>query len=416
MKKVLILGGANGGFNLGDDAMFEALVLNLRKHLGTNQLQIITDAENDWKSPLADHTIPQINKVWNIKKIGRGSLLLRNTIAGIASRAYKSLGIRTLDTVLNKYITAIKDIDLIIFAGMGAMNDKFKYHGIIGRSIIMKIAKVFHKRVIFSGNGIGPVNKRHNKYVCKNFLEHVERIYVRDRINSRKELIKMSYPDDQIIDAVDDSFFLEYNDDDRNYAEKLLKENNIKPKGFIAISMHNWDKDLNKILFNSIGHAINEFKDYHILLIPHYFTGKMDDRLILEKLKEYLNSSGIPNVTLIIDKITASQSKAILRLARFSIATRYHVGVFSLSVGTPTILLSTDSGYYGQKMSGILEWYGLQEYCIKPGAFHTLQSKTRELMKKYPEIIDDINSSNKNFEKQGFKSAEYIVQILGDNT
>ena len=54
-KKILVLGGANGRFNLGDDAMFESLIeaINSRR-----EYKIITDGLPGWNSKLVDEVLP----------------------------------------------------------------------------------------------------------------------------------------------------------------------------------------------------------------------------------------------------------------------------------------------------------------------------------------------------------------------
>jgi polysaccharide pyruvyl transferase WcaK-like protein len=337
--------------------------------------------------------------------------------ADIASKMYKFSSIPFPDTILRKYIKEIKHVDMIIYSGMGTMNDHYPFQGIIGRAMVTAIAKTFNKPIIFSGQGIGPLDNKINITISKKIVRHIKMIFVRDRTGSKKTLKKIGYPQKNIVECNDDAYYLSVDKKDRVASLKLLKSLKLEKEKFIVINLHNWNKSMIEKIFKSLINVIKlSDSDNKILLLPNYYTGKLDDRKALKEFQRYIKKHNpeLSKNCVYTDKvITASMSKAIIGYAYMTIATRYHPGVFSLAEGKPCILLSTDDVYYVQKMSGALEWYGLEKYYIHYKNISKLPSVFKSLQKNRKNIIKIINKKNILFTKDNFRSFQYIIKILG---
>lgn len=407
-KKILILGGANGRYNLGDDAMFESLILAInpdKKH------KIITDGLDGWNLKLVDEVLPFAFLSFKNVRLKWLTCYLRFYSLNLWLFLYKYLHIPSFDPILNIYIKKIKDCDLVIFAGMGAMTDKFGHYGIVTRGIITKIAHFNKIPVVISGNGIGPIRNKRLISVAKKYINNIDKIFVRDKVYSKKELLALNYPEEKIVEAIDDAFFYKSSQDDEIESNKILKDLSIIDKKFVVVNLHDWNSKIKEKLFKKVYKDISSMtNEYKILLLPNYFSSRMDDREILGEFQKYLESKKCQSF-LLKKQISAGIAKNILKKSEFSIATRYHIGVFSLSVGVPTILVMLDSGYYIQKMIGILDWYGLEKYALDWQS-EKIAMAVNEISNSRSGIMKKINAENSNFDTIGFRSAKYIKEIL----
>lgn len=407
-NRLLILGGANGRYNLGDDAMFESLIREINPN---NDYKIVTDGLPGWKSDLVAEVLPFAFLSFKNVKLKWFTCYLRYYFIDFWLWFYKTFRLLPPDPILKIYIKKIETVDMVIFAGMGAMTDKFGHYGIVTRGVITKIANSFHKPVIISGNGIGPIRNNRLISVAKNYIKIVERIFVRDKVYSKNELIVIGYPEKKIVEAIDDAYFYKINQKEKTKAKAILQSFNLDKDKFIAVNLHNWKPEIKEELFGSIYKALaGHGKDYKLLLLPNYFSDRMDDREILSDFQKYLSTRGLQS-ELLTEQITPGVAKEILNNSVFSVATRYHIGVFSLSVGKPTLLVMLDTGYYIQKMKGILNWYSLESYALDYRSSKLVDGLSK-LIRDNQELSKKIIDANKHFDTIGFQSAEYIKKVL----
>lgn len=407
-KKILVLGGANGRFNLGDDAMFESLIeaINPRR-----EYKIITDGLPGWNSKLVDEVLPFAFLSFKNVRLKWLTCYLRFYFIFFWLWFYKIFNLLPPDPILKIYIKKIEKVDLVIFAGMGAMTDKFGHYGIITRGVITRIAKYFQKPVIISGNGIGPIRNPRLTSVAKKYIRGVEKIFVRDKIYSKKELLAIGYPEERIVEAIDDAYFYQTSQSEADEAKKILQFLSFDRQKFVVVNLHDWNPKIKDELFKKFYEAFRDnIGGYQVLLLPNYFSSRMDDREILADFQKYLEHQGLES-KLLKEQITPGIAKEILKKADFSIATRYHIGVFSLSVGRPTVLIMLDSGYYIQKMIGILDWYGLGEFALDYRS-PQLGNKIKKIAADNQALSKKIIQINKDFDMMGFQSAEYIKKLL----
>jgi len=132
-----------------------------------------------------------------------------------------------------------------------------------------------------------------------------------------------------------------------------------------------------------------------VVFIPIGHGGDRDDRLIAKEIAGYMKHEAV----VIEDKLTAEELKSTLRDG-ILISDRYHGIVYSASMGTPFVPISSDIDY---KMNGLLQLldYPIQDVLDKntfttenafPIVFDTWYNKSKysELLKmKIPKIKED---------------------------
>ena len=102
----------------------------------------------------------------------------------------------------------------------------------------MKLAKLFNKPVMVYANGIGPINRKINRFLTRKILNQVDLITLRDK-DSRIFLKELDVENDNIYVTADPVFTLEPTKE-----EIILgifeKEGIPGDKPLVGVSVRNW--------------------------------------------------------------------------------------------------------------------------------------------------------------------------------
>jgi len=177
----------------------------------------------------------------------------------------------------------------------------------------IKIAKIFNKKVILSGQGVLPMNNDTWEKYISNVLNKADAIYTRDFELGKKELDRIGVKS-KVILGVDDAFTLPNNNNNSSYA--LDNAIGINISSFIT-------PDLYDIFYT----LANRLKNLGYCPIFNYFS--MPDAEHAEKCsKKEFSVLGFSNPEEAINFY--SQLKA-------SIGMRYHSAIFSLGQKIPHV-------------------------------------------------------------------------------
>jgi polysaccharide pyruvyl transferase WcaK-like protein len=410
MKTIFIINEANGAKNLGDDAMFEVITEALEE----NDYRIVTSSINGGTDNRFEQVIPvsiSISKIplpsFLVKLVELFRYFLSEILVTTRIGIIRKLALA--DPQVRHYYNFIDQVDAVVFSGTGSMNSKYSLSGVYRRGIITNLAFEKKKSIVIVGNGVGPLSHI-NKLVAKRYIHKIDLIFVRDRVKSKSELLSINYDSKKIFERIDDAFYLKSSEEDDNYAKKYLFR--LNGNKFIVINLHNWNKFISHSLIEMVTKFALNHSDYSFLLIPNQIlSSSLDDRVILGKLKKTMENYKL-KVFLVEDNITPGQAKSLIRSAVMTISTRYHIGVFSLSVGVPTILIYLDGGYYYQKMLGILDWYDLSSFAVSFRDQINFIKMCKSLLDDIDNIRKKIDVTNSNFENQGYEPKYRITNII----
>ena len=138
----------------------------------------------------------------------------------------------------------------------------------------------------------------------------------------------------------DPAFTLGYKD---NFCSSALSSNtvgiNISPYalGEDGIGLRNYVNLVNWILENT---------DMDICLIPHVFKSHSNDLVTNQKLYDEINDKS--RITMITEKLTAEELKAVIRKCKFYVGARTHSTIAAYSSCVPTLVVG-----YSVKANGI---------------------------------------------------------------
>ena len=278
-------------------------------------------------------------------------------------------------------IEIMPHMDAFWVVGGGNINDIWIEHT-FWKMAIACMFKWQKKKVVFSGQGIGPVEKLSTRIITKMILKNITIMSVREKY-SYDLLINLN---PGILNKVklvgDDALF--------NFTFSSDVITNLPPK-YIVFNMRFSEyssKDITLLtrcahLLDTLGEC---YPDYHFILVPFALNKEDSDIItaqkILREIKEIQN-----RIIIVRENISLESIKSVLRKADFAIGVSYHFCLFSLSFGIPTTGLYTNE-YYRQKLEGLMNMFDR-----KNGVFDLREGEVSSL-------TQNIIQSLKDFEKE----------------
>ena len=195
----------------------------------------------------------------------------------------------------------IKNADLIISGGGSLLQDTTSTRSLLYYLGIIKLAKLFNKKVMLYANGIGPIYKKINRLMTKRIVNKVDLITLRDEL-SRQDLNSMKVNKPEIHVTADPVFTIKTNQD--NY-QHILKESGIPlDKPLVGILFREWKNiEYEDIIANVCDKLIID-KKVNVVFIPMEYEEDIEiSKRIAIKMKQkayvldkYLDSSSIIGV------------------------------------------------------------------------------------------------------------------------
>lgn len=204
---------------------------------------------------------------------------------------------------------------------------------------LIRLAKLFGKKVMLYANGIGPVRKESNRKLCTKVLNRVDAITVRDK-KSLSELDALGVTLPEIRLTADPVFLLEK---DESVEELLLKcglDNNIfciavrSPKSGAADFAE-------KIAFAA--DKASEKYGMKAVLLPLQSI----DTEVSEEICRRMHSGGI----VIREHLSPEQILSFVSRCRMCIGMRLHMLIYAAAMGVPIVGI-----VYDPKVSGFMEY------------------------------------------------------------
>ncbi|MBS5794109.1 MAG: polysaccharide pyruvyl transferase CsaB [Clostridiales bacterium] len=198
----LLIAGYHGYGNCGDEATLMAMTTNIKEMAPDVNITAISH-------------IPELTKTeYNINSIQRFNAI--------------------------EVMRAIVKSDIILSGGGTLIQNGTSTRSLLYYLSIIKIAKLFKKKVMLYSNGIGPVNGKLNRRLVKMVVDNVDLITLREEF-SKTDLLDMGVKKPKIYVTADAAFTLRSVSDEkaRNF---LIKEKIPLDKDIIGVSVRNWSK------------------------------------------------------------------------------------------------------------------------------------------------------------------------------
>ncbi|NLI89976.1 MAG: polysaccharide pyruvyl transferase CsaB [Epulopiscium sp.] len=361
-SKKIVISGYYGFNNTGDEAVLDSILKALKKECKGKKLEItVLSNEPDKTSSL--YKANAINR-WDMKSI------------------YKE----------------IKKCDLLISGGGSLLQDVTSNKTVPYYLLIIKIAQLYKKDVVFYSQGYGPVNKRHNKYLIKRVLNKVDHIFVRDR-NSKKALVDIGIKTPTIVVAADPVLGMVVDRQADIRAREIIEKHGSKRKR-VGIYLRSWENDQLLIKKTNILTTMLDKAGFDVFLIP---MQEPDDAEFLSKI-----TADRLSVHRVVDKLSIEEVFALTGQMDIVIGMRLHALIMATAQGVATVGLS-----YDPKVDDFMDMIG-NEHCFDVNEFDPMDiiNSIKKQLEQIDIVEQDIIAKNKLLIEEAYKPAKLINKLL----
>lgn len=402
----------NGHGNLGDDAMADNIYNKLRyrftdlhtissyyppkRALINNNITSLSRICFDYDSVLKRYFLLICHKF-------RMSYIRQIYVIFVCSEFYACAviykHIRIAPSISRKkrqLIMLLADIDIYIRSGAGSINDIWYESSVIPMYYEARVCKLFHAKVVFSGQGIGPVSPNRLKFI-RRLLREVDIMTFRDSGVSEKLLRENNIYGRKYKSIGDDAFDLPYNKIDVN---NMFSERYRPVKHVICIQFRltDYQNTYNTSFWSKIGQMMTEINTnvdgvFFVFLPMSY--GRVSDEQAGVLIQSQYNRS---NYKILNEKLSASEVKGVISSSRLAIGQSYHFGVFALSSNVPFICVYTND-YYKLKSQGLLGWYDREHWGLSLKSIGGVAPMAGQILRDWDKHVTCLQETNSQLQK-----------------
>ncbi len=198
----LLIAGYHGYGNCGDEAILQAMTTNIRKMAKDVNITALSYRPDFTKTEYGINSVQRFN--------------------------------------IAQVVSAVRKSDIILSGGGTLLQNGTSTRSLLYYLSIIKIAKLFGKRVMLYANGIGPVTGRLNRRLVKSVVNTVDVITLREKL-SEQDLRSIGVTNPHVSVTADPAFKLESIGGEE--AEKLLKAEGIpSDRQRVAVCVRAWQK------------------------------------------------------------------------------------------------------------------------------------------------------------------------------
>ncbi|KAF0134200.1 MAG: polysaccharide pyruvyl transferase CsaB [Candidatus Saganbacteria bacterium] len=222
--------------------------------------------------------------------------------------------------------------DVLLSGGGSLLQDSTSTRSFLYYLSIIKIAKVFGKKIFVFAQGIGPITKSYNEFLLKNTLNSVDLITVRD-VDSFNYLKSLKLSNPKIVETADPTFILNPEKDSTWIKQEGIVLNKKPLIGVILRSIKK-NKPNPKYLANIFDKMANDLKA-QLLFIP--FQYPQDISFVKQVYDNMLSKPAI-----IFRKLKPKEIMGIISEMDLIIGMRLHSLMFAANCLVPAIGLTYD--------------------------------------------------------------------------
>lgn len=296
MKKI-VLSGYYGFNNLGDEAVLESILNNIRHSLGELHITVLS-ANPAETARLHDVQAVKRTAPWPVLK-------------------------------------ALWQCDVLISGGGSLLQDVTSHLSIFYYLSLILAGKLMGKRVMVYSQGIGPIRKPLNRLVTRHILSRVDAITVREP-NSRDDLARIGLDPGRIVITADPVISLSPGNDAMLTAWLRDCPGYVDGAPLVGLAFRGQDMAFGAVeKLVQVIRSLRAQRDVNILLIPYY---REQDAMVLDSLENLAEGLVIP----IRRSLRVHEMLALTAQLDLLVGTRLHSLIVSAVCGTPMIAVSYD--------------------------------------------------------------------------
>lgn len=427
MPKIVLIGGF-GWHDIGDEAQLTTPLIYLKKFIPDLHFLVLSDnpeysaeyhkVETDYS--ISHYLFPEAQTIFQkaIRRFGL-DVFLKGVILLLNARRFKKdkKGI-FLNESGRRFLNNLKSADLLFNVGGGNLNSIWRFGGLYAKGLTYLVCSLLKKRVILSGQTIGPFTTWLDRKFARYVLNKVDVITLRDTV-SKSVLESIGVTKPIIKETADDAVLLPCATPEEVKAV-FIKEKINEHYPLIGINMLGLDyfstTKLNKakqILAEVADHLISEL-DARIVFIPMEYLAGADDRAAMFEILGLMQHKD--KIRIIMNEYNDKTLKGIIGQMDLVIGLRYHFIVFATTMQVPSIGIYLDQ-YYAIKIKGILELMGQEKYAcdIDKISSEEIIELVKDALRNKDEIKQKLEERTEVLGERSLYTIEYAVKLLGED-
>lgn len=416
MEPTILFINTGIGRNLGDRAMLLNLIENI-KNISNGNIIVPRQLPHQFQTEFETLTYTPYHECLDrfrrrLSDRGPMSLILKSCyfihafFMGILCIAHRWIPLQSNSrTDELQLINHLKSTSVVWLSGGGYITDKGKFEC---RCCLLTaiFALCMGKKVILTGQGIGPINSGLTKTLLRVVTKRSTYVSVRDNVRSQEYLANLTKGKVDIHMTGDDATSLRWNTPKDNF-NNLENTENAKIAIHFRISPFTENSEKLKRKLSEFTNTVID-KGWK----PVFFIFTSQKQWEHDLLKDLLHNVA-PSAYEIYSSDDPREVKSKISECQIAIGVAYHFIVFCLCTGIPVIALYGGE-YYRYKISGILKQFSQEKWMIEFSEFNpelTIRNMVSDLTDPNSiskKLIYDAN----NISKYHQKTLEKIVNSI----
>jgi len=406
LKRSIFVAGGYGKFHFGDDIILDSALRLLRGIKGEGRDLIVSSREPD-----ETRLIHGCNTVISIERLlfpasGRSffdyfllPLRLSCLLLNVFFIRFGIPFVISTSRSVKDFYSAVSSSDVLYCVGGGYLTSRFRFGGIYSKFLLCFIFSFLGRKIIFSGQTVGPFYNAIDGFLAGLALGMAKLIVVRDE-HSYNFLVGKRIAKNNLLLSVDDAIEL----DQARFASLELPHfpasNSFKN---IGVCVHKFGD-----VSESFGRFLKSFSSNEHNIV--FLVMQENDHTCVRQM---LAASNLRNFSIIdMRNFRFDHLRALFSRFYLTIGTRYHLSVLSLNSLVPNISVYYDE-YYKIKLAGLARQFGVTEFCLDDGAAERLISTAADLLKRRENTVVTIKGKfESEVEPRILAAKDAIAKIL----
>ena len=363
LKNSILISGYYGFDNSGDDAILKAIVKDIKEYNQGINIKVLSNNPN------------KTENMYPVKAINR--FKFREVLGGM------------------------KGSDLFISGGGSLLQDVTSTRSLLYYLALMSLAKLYKKPIMVYANGIGPIDRKINRFLTRKILNKVDLITLRDE-GSMEFVRDLGIKNTNIHVTADPVFTLRPSPESR-VSEIFEGEGIPNDRQLIGISVRQWKKSENlvEVIAETIGYILKNY-DVNVVLIPMHYPEDLDISL---KIKEIANQD---HCYVMEGRYSVEEIMGVIKELEIIVAMRLHSLIYAATQGVPMVGLA-----YDPKVDGILQSLGMDNICdVENLVYAELIQDIDEVWENRIELKEKLRIQEENLEKKALSNVTMALDLL----
>jgi polysaccharide pyruvyl transferase CsaB len=262
---------------------------------------------------------------------------------------------------IRETINIIKNCDILVVGAGSLIHDRFGLYALLPVIDDIFIAKLFKKKIFLYGLGVGPLDRRLERWLAGLALGKADVLTIRNR-ESVSIVESLGVPSEKIQLVADPVFLLSaFPISVQRNPLSALPRGTVKCVGVFMCRPPEYSIERMRIYCQQVAAALDEIHrlfHVHFVFLPMSTHPLQDDRVASFMVKVNMTSSEA--ATVVDYPIPPEEMKWLTGQMDYNIAQRFHAAIFSFSQAVPFVALP-----YDPKVKGFLNDNALTDYMVE---------------------------------------------------